>query len=463
MVFLINLPFKGQDQRKIQSLGMGYLAAELIEQQYEVKIFDGCGVDREAEKTELIEELLLSSPDYIGFYVVEHNYDETISFINHLPTAICADIFLGGPQVAFLARQIMEEQPRIKFILIGESEGKLEKIFNHDFSVNGLVYREGTQIVETPIKCDNRNLNELLFPVREINGKCLLTKENYNSKSYYVVPISSSRGCPYNCSFCSVPAMMKSQAIQWRFRSAESIGNEIRDIYQNNKNLYIRFIDDNFLVNIDRALDICHTIKGIGEIPFSFAGRVNAILSLTESQIVQMKECGVTAIEIGIENFNNHVLLRYKKQNTAAQAIAALEKLIKYNIYPAIDFIMFDPWTTINELKTNYYVIVELGLDSYDPPFLTNRLYPFPGTEYYKTIDMDHYFINSDVEKVYYKILNFIKIHGEYRKKLLAGTYKKYILQAYLSLPYKVFGILLNNPDISLDSIELIGKFEECL
>ena len=264
------------------------------------------------------------------------------------------------------------------------------------------------------------------------------------------------------CTFCAVPAMVASQKVRWRFRSACSVCCEIREIYQEYLDIYVRFIDDNFLVDVGRAMEICREIQKIGDIPFSFSGRVNSILSLTDDQLLEMKKCGLTSIEIGVENFNENILIRYKKNNTVVQIKNALNKLIRNGISPMIDFIMFDPWTTLDELQSNYNVIVELGLDSYDPPFLTNRLYPFPGTVFYseKLIDMNHYFCNAEIQKIYSSMTRYMRRHKGYRDYLSNSKPKGYVFQAFLRLPYKVFACLIENPDLRLEDIEIIRSFE---
>ena len=463
MVGLISLPFDDQDERRIQSLGLAYIAADLKANGIESFVFDGCGVDRFSNIEELLNILIELNPTHVGFYVVEHNFKITVNFIKLLKEKINLQIFLGGPQVVFLADEIMHHYEDVDFILVGESEGKLPSIIAHDYTPKGIFYRDNKSIKHTSLECENIELDKLIFPVRQLGDKCLLTREQYNNKNYYMVPISSSRGCPYTCSFCAVPAMVLSQHIKWRFRSATSVCKEIRLIYEEYKDIYIRFIDDNFLVNINRAMEICRGIRKIGDIPFSFSGRVNAILTLTDEQLAEMKNCGLTAIEIGVENFNDNVLERYQKKNTAVEVKKALKKLLKNDIHPAIDFIMFDPWTTVEELQNNYNAIVELGLDAYDPPFLTNRLYPFPGTEFYlnNAIDIKKYFHNPEIEKIYSSMIHYMDKHQKYREYLLKTPSKRYVLQAFLRLPYKVFSILLKDPQCEIDSLSIITAFEK--
>lgn len=463
MVYLVNLPFKSQDERVIQSLGMAYIAADLIANGIEPKIFDGCGVDRFSCIDGLLSELINNNPEYVGFYVVEHNFDETLEFIKRMKQVVNTKVFLGGPQVFFLAEQIIQHCSDIDFIIVGESEGKLSKIIAQDYSSNCLLYRENGEIKQTDSKCDNLELDYLEFPVRRLGKKCLLTRETYDQKDYYVVPISSSRGCPYQCAFCAVPAMVSSQRIKWRFRSAYNVCSEIQTIYQEFEDIYIRFIDDNFLVDTERAMEICKGIRRIGEIPFSFSGRVNSILSITDEQLLEMKECGLTSIEIGVENFNSNVLKRYKKNNTVEQIKNALRKLERTGVKPMIDFIMFDPWTTLEELRVNYQAIVELGLDSFDPPFLTNRLYPYPGTMFYnqKLIDMKAYFMDDKVAKVYSSMSRYMRQHKEYRNYLSKTKPRRYLVEAFFRLPYKVFDCLIKNPNLSLEEMLVIQTFEK--
>lgn len=462
-VYLINLPFDGQDERQIQSLGMAYLAAELVDDNVDVKIFDGCGVDRNVPVLELFNGVKFENPDLIGFYVIEHNYADTIKFINELSPYISSKIFLGGPQVSFLYENIMICEKNIDFILVGESEGKLLRILNGEKQINGLVYREGEKVFINKMECENICLDELSYPIREIDNKCLLTKEKFGEDEDFIVPISTSRGCPYHCTFCTIPALVKNQKIAWRFRSAENILDEIKQVYDKYSNICIRFIDDNFLVDMDRAYEICEGISNIGKIQFSFAARVDSIIALDEKKLEEMRNFGLSSVELGIENFNDSVLERYKKGTTATNNKMAIQKLIAVGIIPGIDFIMFDPWTTRSELEENYKAIVELKLDNYYPNFLTNRLYPFSGCIYDGVINMKNYFENEDVKKIYDRLVIFNTKYRCYKDYLEEQDLNDFIYHVFCKLPYSMFSLLIKNPDIDLEECSLIKNFEKLL
>jgi uncharacterized methyltransferase PH0819 len=455
-IYLINIPISHNDNRQIQSLGMAYLATDLLKNNFKVTIVDGCGIHADLSIVDIKKEILKDRPDYIGFYVIEFNLQLTLSLINELKSIYSFISFLGGPQASLLGKQIIEQNSCVDLITCGEMDEKISLILNGEREISGLIYKKDGCIIKNDMTNSNCDLNSLPFPIREIDGEIYLTKEIINGKSVYSVPVSSSRGCPFNCTFCSVPAIIKDQKIKWRFRSAENIMMEIQYIYYKYKNIVIRFIDDNFFVDINRALQITESLFKLGGIPFSFSARVDSILKIDEELLILMKKKGLLTVEIGIENFCDTVLTRYQKGHTSLEAIKAINKLRKCGIQPSVDFIMFDPWTTIEELSYNIKILNQEQLTTYYKPFIYHRLYPFPGTIYYKNIDLNNYFINKEVDLIYKKISEFKNDFGPIIDRIIQSD--KFGVQKLICLkaPYKLLELLLEDPTLKIKNSEIV-------
>lgn len=445
LVYAINHNYN--DHRKIQMLGISYLQSALHKEGFDCDCYDGNIGD--LTEGELIKYIIDKAYDFIGFSILFSNTKlslriaESIKKIN--PKVVVA---FGGTNATVMHKELIDNYPFIDVVMRGAGEETIVSLIK-DYNNHGkfLVPLKSCSyqninkksIYATEI-AEIKNLNSLAFPNRKHAFDYSYTM--IENKKYYNIDISTSRGCPYQCVFCSVPMFR----LKWKSRSAKNVLSEIQQIYNKHHNIYIIFIDDNFLIHVDRALEIIKGIYDMGlkdhiKIPFVFATRADQLLRLSKETLLKFKQYGCYSIEVGIENGSNTMLKRMKKNITVEQNEQIISILNEIGLNIGIDFILFDNKTTINELKENYDFFRRNGLIGYYPSLIYNQMYPYPGTEYAEqNIDMNHYFDNKDVEFIFSQIDSFSKKIQPLIDKILMSKKLNIMDEIWLkTLPYFAF------------------------
>ncbi len=404
------------EHRKIQMLGISYLQSALQSKGIKCERYDG-NIDS-LSKEELIDFIISNDYDLVGFSILYSNTTHSLEIAKLLkqkkPKII---IVFGGPNATIMHKSLINNNDFIDVVMRGEGENDIISLIS-DYNLNGKFTNpipgcsyqniNNKKVFAQKIsKIDN--LNELVYPDRK--NAFDYSRTIIEGEEYYNIDISTSRGCPYQCTFCSVP-MFK---LNWRCRSVDNVINEVAEICKQQKNIYLIFIDDNFLIDVDRALKIIEEIYKLGQanktkIPFVFAARADQLLRISLDQLRRIKECGCYSIEVGIENGSDTVLKRMKKNISVQQNLKIINILNKLKINIGIDFILFDNKTTINELKENFDFFRKAELIGYYPAIIYNQMYPYPGTEFAKQkIEMNNYFENKDVGIIYSQVELFAR------------------------------------------------------
>ena len=402
------------DTRKLQPLGIAYLCSSLRKNNIKCDTLD-MNLDIQNMNADfVVKKIIEEKYDFIGFSVVTANFSDALSVAKKIKEKTSAIICMGGVFPTIQHEQILNQEFYIDLIIRGEAEHAIVKVIK-DFNVNG---KFSTAIDG----CSYQNLNGKKHFCSEINKITLLDtlpfpdRENaflYSKRklSNYKtdlknIPVASSRGCPYSCTFCSVPSL----GLNWRGRDPENVAEEIYEMYKIDSEIFIVFIDDNFFVDYKRALEIAFKIKEkCGKpVPFSFATRADQIIRAGSETISKLREYGCEAIEIGIENGSDSVLLRMNKKISVVQNKEALKILKNNGIAPGVDFILFDDETTLEELEENIVFLKDNMLFGYYPTLVYSQMFPYVGTKFHeKGVDMTNYFKNVIVSDIYDQLIKF--------------------------------------------------------
>ena len=459
-VLLINTPiYDSDDKRNFLPLGICYLAASLRENRYHCDILDGNV--RFTPIEEIVEQALCY--DLVGISTNTINFDNAIEIARKIKSRRNLPILLGGHHATFEHKTIINEYNCFDAIVRGEGESAIVALCNDYFSHNGfsekitgVTYKDlrGTVFLSDTILL-NDEIDELPFPVRD-------GQENYprkpfpNEQDKLYVSISTSRGCPYGCSFCSVTSFRP----KWVARKAEKVAEEAYQLFKKHKDIYIVFADDNFYVDPERSKNIISKIQercGV-KLGFSFATRADQIIQNGAGNLKFFKENGCCSIELGVENGANRMLERCCKKTTAEENKYAIDLIRENGIHVAVDYIMFDPETTIDELKENVEFMKSANIYGLFPPLMYNRIKPYPGTRFtekYGYISDKEYFRDANVEAVFesiqkYKTDYFDDVNSliDYLEQKIeaeqAGHKEKADYIWIATLPYRIFEALVN-------------------
>jgi len=335
-----------------ENLGIEYLKSSLLSNGYDVDIIDGwlgeLEVDEIYNKIILNQEKLL----FVGISSYMSNTKPTIELIQKLKKYNNdIKIVCGGFGPTFYPNDYLKNGA--DFIIRGEGEEAIcelaKAIANNCVPINikNIGYKENNEIVLNEMRQLLRNLDDLPFPSRDTIDIVLSKKSTVN--------MISSRGCSGNCDFCSVISFFRlSNGKVWRTRSIENIVDEIELLYKNGVK-YIKMVDDSFVDGL-RDGEWCKKFADEIEqrkIKVILRGQIRAD-KVSDEILYNLKRAGFFSFACGIENGSQQALSRMNKKATLEENKKALNLFKKYGYLIQMGFILFDRYTTIEELEENY-------------------------------------------------------------------------------------------------------------
>jgi radical SAM superfamily enzyme YgiQ (UPF0313 family) len=188
-----------------------------------------------------------------------------------------------------------------------------------------------------------------------------------------ITPISTSRGCPFDCSFCSVTKIF---GRKYRFRSAANIVAEMKS--RNTKSFFI--CDDNFAAHPKRTrLLLNQMLKNkIND----WSAQVRCDVAKDGELLNLMAKAGCGVVCIGFESINSMTLKAYQKKQTVEEIVAAIHSFHKRNIKVHGMFVLGGEDDSKNTVWETLKFAIRERIDTIQMSILT----PFPGTKVYETL-----------------------------------------------------------------------------
>lgn len=267
-------------------LGLLYIASSLLKQGFEVKYLD---ISDNSLNLEQIKDII-SKEDFkiTGITSMTQNIKGAVQLAKFLKENNCkTKIILGGPHLS-ADPKLIERFPYFDAAIIGESETTFPKVAKDLLS--GKIM--GTAVKgETPM-----NLDALPFPARQIVDHSI-----YIKRGYWANGIFATRGCPYHCNFCSIPAIDK----RVRFRSPDSIVEEMKQCSRLTNIRFFNFSDDALTINRKFVYSLCeHILK----LPFPIKWEAQSRVNYIDRTILRiMRRAGCTKLLFGIESGNERI------------------------------------------------------------------------------------------------------------------------------------------------------------
>lgn len=292
---------------------------EFSKSSYEVSVQEGT---INGDTKEFADEIINCKPDVVAFSCYIWNITKTIEICQIVKSKYDCKIVLGGPEVAYRPRDILEKYEFADFVLSGEGEWTFPDFLdnmNGDLSlVSGLTYRKKREIITVP---------EKEYTATPPSPFCDEFFKNLNGRISY---IETSRGCPYRCAFC-----LSGRCSPLRFFDLQRVKRDIIRLSQSGTQT-VKFVDRTFNANAERANEILLFIKeNYGkEIPrnvcfhFEIAGD---ILKESTIEILSSMPLGAVQLEIGMQSFNEETLNIINRKTNTKKLIENIRKLISFN------------------------------------------------------------------------------------------------------------------------------------
>ena len=269
-------------------------------------------------REEELEAVPFAGFDIVGISADTARYSTSMK-IARLAKAAGATVVMGGPHVSFFDEDALRSGS-VDYIIRNEGEysfRSLVKYLSHEIPIEEVrrallsVRRRDRENAEPAFITD---LDSLPFPARE-----LLPLRSYKEKidGRPMTTIITSRGCPFNCNFCSSSQF---SGVRWRPRSVDGILEEIDLIYRKYDYRAINFIDDNFTLNPDRAMEISERIIAGGyDLNWEAMSHVETVVK-NPGMVKVMARSGLKWMFLGFESGSQEILNEYGKKSTVEDA-----------------------------------------------------------------------------------------------------------------------------------------------
>ena len=387
-------------------LGLGYLAAVMENTGHHAAIFD-LGLDPEVSLGQEVERVLLFRPDLIAVTAMTNNYYSVQEVLALLRARIDCPVVIGGPHATLFPERVAAS-PDIDYVAYGEGEETLSQLVEaleaHEMHPNadvlrqirGLCFGYGDEIIRNPPRPLVKDLDALPMPARHLFE--LDRYPLYASNGERMVTVLSSRGCPYNCSYCFKGIVGRT----YRQRSPEKVIAELRYLIDTFGYRYFYFIDDLFTLNRKRLKALTTQIIEQGlDIRWQCLARVDLV---SRQGLDRMYQAGCREIHFGIESGNPEILASLGKRITMEQVRRAVGWAAEVGIAAKGYFMLGLPGDTEETMRQTIAFACELPLDQ----AMFSLTTPFPGTRLWDELVARRPEIefNQDFAKAFYYTQN---------------------------------------------------------
>lgn len=320
------------------------------------------------KETKRTAAFLRPETDMVCFSV---NWDREIDFLREEILSIPKEILtiIGGRHATNDPEQWFARCPNIKAVVRGDGEEVMEELCRGVpyEQVSGLSFRCGDDIRHNPAR-KLGNLKDHIYPNRNLRRYTYEIDINTMRTGLGFDSLSASRGCPYNCSFCSFNRNPWGEKRMWSSRAAESIVEELSQI----KAPVVGFTDELFTYDMERVGRICDLIVA-RNIRKKYI--INARLEIARYPDVlrKMEQAGFVFLMLGIESAHDKTLRKMQKGFDIALIRKYLKDLRNYAFILHGYFILGNIGESVEDMKQIVPFAHELGVDTLMLSMLRNN------------------------------------------------------------------------------------------
>lgn len=304
-------------------------------------------------------------------------------------------VALIGSSVSSLWHRIQQDA-NVDYAVSGEPDAPVLALVQGEpvDSIPGLRHREPSGWVANKEHAFEKDLDDLPLPAWDLFPfeKYVIPRSS-NTGTMRFLPMLSSRGCPFGCSYCPYPV---GQGLKWRFRSPKNVVDEMEYLVKEYKVEYILFRDPMFSARKNRVRDICAEIvrRGI-KVEWRCETRIDC---LDEPTIAAMAMAGCSGVNFGVESTDPDVQRGVERHPITPEEFREKVALCrKYGIQTFAFFIVGLPGDTHDTILDSMEFAVDL--DAGWVQFTVST--PFIGTKLHQWAVR-----TGRVEKTFYKIIS---------------------------------------------------------
>lgn len=371
--------------RPYAPLGILYISAYLELHGIDNEVFDTTFSTKEKFRNYLQQQ----RPAIVGIYanlMTKLNVLQSVRFIReNLPDT---KIILGGPDVRYNAKNYLEAGA--DFIVLGEGEATMlelvQTIYAHSGKslskeilekIRSIGFLQEGDVVETPERDKIKDLDHLPIPNRKKIDLHLYLDAWKKFHGSNAISVSTMRGCPYTCKWCSRAVY----GLSYRRRSPEKVVQELEQI----KNAYnpdaLWFVDDVFTISHKWLTAFRDELqKKDILIPYECITRADR---MNEEVIKMLKETGCFRVWIGAESGSQRVIDLMDRRVDVNQVRDMIKLTKKHGIQTGTFIMLGYPGETEADIEETIQHLKESDPDH----FTITVAYPIKGTELYQEVE----------------------------------------------------------------------------
>ncbi|HUL00551.1 MAG TPA: radical SAM protein [Nitrospirota bacterium] len=361
----------------IPRLGAVLLSTILQDRGYEVKVF----IEGIAEP----DWSFVESSDLVCISTITSTAIRAYAIAKRFKT-LNIPVIIGGAHPTFVPDEALESSD---FVVRGEGEHTLLELIEHLKrgvpalqDIDGISFKDATgKNVHNRPREFIKNLDNLPIPDFSLVHR-------WSPTTPY--PISTSRGCPHDCYFCSVIGMFGKE---YRCKSVEATLEELK--YAVTVSMSTKFIvDDNFTANKKRAKEILRRMIAQG-IKTSWSAQVRTDIAKDPELLRLMADSGCFTLFIGFESINPRTLIAYNKKQTREDIVSCIKAVKDHGIHIHGMFVLGADTDDLKIIRETASFATALRIDTVQFMLLT----PLPGTELFRHMIEDNRLIHKDWSK----------------------------------------------------------------
>ena len=351
------------------SLGLGYIASFCRAKGIEVKIID---LRLRHRSINDIFDYIKQKRPVVGITAFTNEITAAGKIAEEIK-ALYPDVFVvvGGPHSSVMPSDTLAEFPFFDCAVIGEGEETMQELITksvHGLSeVNGIAYRKGKDVVITSPREPSKDLDLRPFPAWD-----LFEIEHYTGPFM----ISSSRGCPYPCYFCT-PNYLGKVRIRNPIKVVDELERDVKDFGAKR----FQFADATLSLLEENIYTLCDEIikREINtKIEWDCETRADKI---NKKILEKMKEAGCKCVALGVETGSERILKDVVRKGETKEDIRKAVKLIKESGLNVRCFFIIGHYTeTIDTIKETIDFAIELNPDGLS----FGLMVPNPGSKIYQ-------------------------------------------------------------------------------
>jgi anaerobic magnesium-protoporphyrin IX monomethyl ester cyclase len=439
--FLEEDPKEKEIMKPYPPLGILYLSAFLEKNNFDNQIFDSTF----STFNKWVNYMLDYNPDIIGIYtnlMTKLNVLKMVNFIKSHEVLKHRKIILGGPEVKNHAYNFLHNGADV--IVIGEGEETMLELVQHFANpkddlkiVNGIAFLQNEKLEETAERVKIKSVDELPFPNRKKINLQLYFDAWKKAHGESALSMSTQRGCPYTCKWCSRAVYGQS----YRRRSAKCVADEIEQVQSQYKFDTVWFVDDVFTISHKWLKEFADEIAQRKiKVKYEIITRADR-MNLDVIQL--LKQSGCFRVWIGAESGSQKVIDAMDRRVDVNQ-VREMIKLTKAGGMQAGTFIMLGyPGETDDDIKETLHHLQDSNPDYYT----VTVAYPIKGTPLYE--ETENIFVTQlswetstdrmiDFKRTYHRkyydyAIRWIYNNMMMEKKNSSGNISKHYLKAIAS------------------------------